>query len=49
VPLALSLGTGLAARELVRRLPRRARVLDAAVAAGVTFALAAVFRRLPRL
>jgi hypothetical protein len=49
VPLALSLGTGLAARELVRRLPLRARVLDAAVAAGATLALGAVFRRLPRL
>jgi hypothetical protein len=48
VPLALSLGTGLAAREVVRRLPLRARALDAAVAAGATLVLAAAFRRLPR-
>jgi hypothetical protein len=49
LPLALSLATGLAARELVRRLPLRARALDAAVAAGATLALGALFRRLPRL
>jgi hypothetical protein len=49
LPLALSLATGLAARELVRRLPVRARALDAAVAAGATLTLGAVFRRLPRL
>jgi hypothetical protein len=49
LPLALSLATGVAARELVRRLPLRARALDAAVAAGATLALGAVFRRLPRL
>jgi hypothetical protein len=49
LPLALSLATGLAARELVRRLPRRARALDAAVAAGATLALGALFRRLPRV
>ena len=48
VPLALSLGTGAAVREIVRRLPLRARVLDAAVAAAATLALGAVFRRLPR-
>jgi hypothetical protein len=48
VPLALSLATGLAARELVRRLPVRARMVDAAVAAGATLALGAAFRRLPR-
>ena len=49
LPLALSLATGLAARELVRRLPLRARPLEAAVAAGATLALGAAFRRLPRL
>jgi hypothetical protein len=49
LPLAVSLATGVAARELVRRLPLRARALDAAVAAGATLALAALFRRLPRL
>ena len=49
LPLALSLATGMAARELVRRLPLRARALDAAVAAGATLALGALFRRLPRL
>lgn len=49
LPLALSLATGLAARELVRRLPVRGRALDTAVAAGATLALGALFRRLPRL
>jgi hypothetical protein len=48
VPLAAALGTGLAGRELVRRLPFRSRVIDAAVAAGATLALGAVFRRLAR-
>jgi hypothetical protein len=47
LPLAAALGTGLAARELVRRAPFRARVVDAAVAAAATLALGALFRRLP--
>jgi hypothetical protein len=45
--LAAALGTGLAARSLVRRLPFRARVLDGAVAAAASLALGAAFRRLP--
>ena len=48
LPLAAALATGLLARALVRRLPVRGRVLDSAVAAGATYGLAALFRRLPR-
>jgi hypothetical protein len=48
LPLAAAVATGLASRELVRRLPLRTRVSDAAVAAGATLALGAVFRRLVR-
>lgn len=47
IPLAAALGTGLAARTLVRRLPLRARPLEGLVAAGATLALGTVFRRLP--
>jgi hypothetical protein len=47
VPLAAALGTGLAARALVRRLPFRARAVDGAVAAGASLALGAAFRRIP--
>ena len=48
LPLAAALGTGLAARELVRRAPFRGRLIDAAVAGAATLALGALFRRLPR-
>jgi hypothetical protein len=48
LPLAAALGTGLVARELVRRSPLRGRVIDAAVAGAATLALGALFRRLPR-
>ena len=48
VPLAAAIGTGLAGRELVRRLPVRVRSLDALVAAGATLALGTVFRRMAR-
>ena len=48
VPLAAAIGTGLAGRELVRRLPVRVRLLDALVAAGATVALGAAFRRIAR-
>ena len=44
VPLAAAVGTGLVARSLVRRLPFRGRVLEGAVAAGFTLALAALAR-----
>ena len=47
-PLAAALGTGFAARALVRRLPLRNRLLDSAVAAAVTYALATAFRRFGR-
>ena len=47
-PLGAALGTGLAARALVRRLPVRNRALEAVVAAAATYALATVFRRLGR-
>jgi hypothetical protein len=47
-PLAVGLGAGLAARALVRRLPLRNRLLDGAVAAAVTYALATAFRRFVR-
>ena len=46
--LAAALGTGYAARELVRRSPRRNRLLEAGVAGAATYALATVFRRLAR-
>ena len=46
--LGASLGLGLAARTLVRRLPRRNRLVEAAVAGTATYALAAVFRRVVR-
>jgi len=49
LPLAAALGTGLVARELVRRAPFRSRVLDAAVAGAATLALGALFKRLPRI
>lgn len=48
VPLAAAIGTGLAGRELVRRLPVRVRLLEALVAAGATVALGAAFRRIAR-
>jgi hypothetical protein len=48
VPLAAAIGTGLAGRELVRRLPVRVRLLDALVAAGATLALGTAFRRIAR-
>jgi len=48
VPLAAAIATGLAGRELVRRLPVRVRSLDALVAAGATLALGTVFRRIAR-
>lgn len=47
VPLAAALGTGLVARELVRRAPFRGRILDAAVAGAATLVLGALFKRLP--
>jgi hypothetical protein len=47
-PLLASLATGLAARALVRRLPVRGRLLDGAVAAAATYALATVFGRVAR-
>ena len=48
LPLAAALGTGLVGRELVRRLPFRARVVDALVAAGATAALGTALRRAAR-
>jgi hypothetical protein len=45
-PLVASLATGVLARALVRRLPVRSRLLDGAVAAAATYALATVFRRI---
>jgi len=48
VPLAAAIATGLAGRELVRRLPVRVRSLDALVAAGATLALGTAFRRIAR-
>jgi hypothetical protein len=47
-PLGAALGTGLAARTVVRRLPFRNRLLDAAVAGAATYALTTVFRRFVR-
>jgi hypothetical protein len=46
--LVAALGAGLAARTLVRRLPVRNRLLESAVAAVVTYALATAFRRFGR-
>jgi hypothetical protein len=45
LPLAASIGWGLAARALVRRLPVRNPVLDALVAGAATFVLASLYRR----
>ena len=47
-PLAAALATGVLARALVRRLPVRNRLLEGAVAAAATYALAAVFGRVTR-
>ena len=47
-PLAAALATGVLARALVRRLPVRNRLLDGAVAAAATYALATVFGRIAR-
>ena len=44
--LGAAVVTGLLARTLVRRLPGRGRVLEAAVAAGATAALAALYGRI---
>jgi hypothetical protein len=44
--LGAALAVGLGARSLVRRLPVRNRLVDAAVAAGATFALATAATRL---
>jgi hypothetical protein len=44
-PLVAALATGLLARALVRRLPVRSRLLDGAVAAAATYALATAFDR----
>jgi hypothetical protein len=45
-PLGAALGAGLLARALVRRLPFRNRLVDGAVAAATTYALAATYRRI---
>ena len=47
-PLVASLATGVLARALVRRLPVRNRLLDGAVAAAATYALATAFGRIAR-
>ena len=47
-PLVAALATGVLARALVRRLPVRNRLLDGAVAAAATYALATVFGRIAR-
>jgi len=47
-PLAAALATGVLTRALVRRLPVRNRLLDGAVAAAATYALATVFGRIAR-
>jgi len=47
-PLVAALATGLLSRELVRRLPVRNRLLDGAIAATATYALATVFERVAR-
>jgi hypothetical protein len=44
--LGAAVATGLLSRSLVRRLPLRNRLVDAAVAAGSTFALATLFARI---
>ncbi len=46
VPLGAALGTGIAARTLVRRLPFRSRAFDGLVAAGATLALGVGFGRI---
>ena len=47
--LGAALAVGLVSRTLVRRLPLRGRLIDGALAAGGTFALALVARRLARI
>ena len=47
-PLVAALAAGVLARALVRRLPVRNRLLDGAVAAAATYALATVFGRIAR-
>ena len=47
-PLVAALASGLLARTIVRRLPARNRLLDAAVAAAATYALGTVFERVAR-
>jgi hypothetical protein len=44
--LGAALGTGFAARGVIRRLPRRNPLVEGAVAAAATYALAKVFRRI---
>jgi hypothetical protein len=46
LPLAASVASGLVARALVRRLPVRHPLVDAAVAGTATLALASLYRRL---
>jgi hypothetical protein len=48
LPLAASIGSGLVARALVRRLPIRHRLVDALVAGAATLALASLARRAAR-
>jgi hypothetical protein len=48
LPLAASIGSGLVARALVRRLPVRHPLLDAVVAGAATLALASLARRAAR-
>jgi hypothetical protein len=45
-PLGASVGAGLLARAVVRRLPFQSRLVDGAVAAVTTYALAAAYRRI---
>ena len=47
-PLVAALATGLLTRTIVRRLPVRNRLLDGAVAAAATYALATAFARVAR-
>jgi hypothetical protein len=47
LPLVASIGTGLAVRALVRRLPIRHPLVDGAVAGATTLALASLYRRVP--
>jgi hypothetical protein len=49
VTLGAALATGYGARALVRRLPRRARLVEGLAAAAATAALAEAFRRAPRV